>query len=338
MRLEEALSAFSARAGGAVCGVHAARRAAARRPTASPAIERLLSTPLADAPAAQLSDRARRDALAVSRRRTRSTAASGCGRSRPECARLGDGIELDDSKERIDRSEVHRFLSEDRVLGARPSARDAGPPDRRGGARRRPLRRRPADRLLPRGDRRQRRSSTSQTSTCSRSTAAAGSARSSCARWSRTATYARAALAPAHPGHALALPQVRLRGAELQGDGEARRRGTRARAGSARSAAVRAVEELEVHAVGRRRRRRRPRGGTRSRRGRGGTRRRARSRSRSRACCAASRRARGSRARSTGSQREPALPDLRDRARRSRRRTAGRRCRPRSREYAAAIA
>jgi DNA repair protein RecO (recombination protein O) len=60
----EALTAFSARAGGAVCGVHAA--GALKLASDSVAgIERLLSTPLADAPAAQLSERARRDALAV---------------------------------------------------------------------------------------------------------------------------------------------------------------------------------------------------------------------------------------------------------------------------------
>jgi len=60
----EALTAFSARAGGAVCGVHSA--GALKLASDSVAgIERLLSTPLADAPAAQLSERARRDALAV---------------------------------------------------------------------------------------------------------------------------------------------------------------------------------------------------------------------------------------------------------------------------------
>jgi DNA repair protein RecO (recombination protein O) len=60
----EALVAFSARSGGAVCGAHAA---GALRLAAEgiAGIERLLSTPLADAGAAQLSDRACRDALAV---------------------------------------------------------------------------------------------------------------------------------------------------------------------------------------------------------------------------------------------------------------------------------
>lgn len=58
------LVAFSARAGGAVCGVHAAG-ALRLSPEGIAGIERLLSTPLADADAAQLSDRARRDALAV---------------------------------------------------------------------------------------------------------------------------------------------------------------------------------------------------------------------------------------------------------------------------------
>jgi len=58
------LVAFSPRAGGAVCGVHGA---GALRLAAEgiAGIERLLSAPLADAPAAQLSDRARRNALAV---------------------------------------------------------------------------------------------------------------------------------------------------------------------------------------------------------------------------------------------------------------------------------
>jgi DNA repair protein RecO (recombination protein O) len=58
------LVGFSARAGGAVCGVHAA--AALRlSPEGLAGIERLLSTPLADSNDAQLSERASRDALAV---------------------------------------------------------------------------------------------------------------------------------------------------------------------------------------------------------------------------------------------------------------------------------
>jgi DNA repair protein RecO (recombination protein O) len=58
------LVGFDARAGGAVCGVHAG--GALRLSTDGIAgIERLLSTPLADAREADLSDRARRDALAV---------------------------------------------------------------------------------------------------------------------------------------------------------------------------------------------------------------------------------------------------------------------------------
>jgi DNA repair protein RecO (recombination protein O) len=58
------LSAFSPRAGGAVCADHAA---GALRLSADgvAGIERLLSTPLADAWDADLSERARRDALAV---------------------------------------------------------------------------------------------------------------------------------------------------------------------------------------------------------------------------------------------------------------------------------
>jgi DNA repair protein RecO (recombination protein O) len=61
---DEALVAYSARSGGAVCRAHAAG-ALGLAPEGIAGIERLLSTPLADAAAAQLSDRARRDALAV---------------------------------------------------------------------------------------------------------------------------------------------------------------------------------------------------------------------------------------------------------------------------------
>ena len=58
------LLAFSPRAGGAVCAAHAA--GAIRLSAEGMAgVEQLLSTPLADAVGAQLSDRARRDALAV---------------------------------------------------------------------------------------------------------------------------------------------------------------------------------------------------------------------------------------------------------------------------------
>src|SRR6476646_4769266 len=50
-----------------------------------------------------------------SRPRTKSMAASACGPCRPErmTRDLGDGFELDDSKERIDLVEVHRFLSDE---------------------------------------------------------------------------------------------------------------------------------------------------------------------------------------------------------------------------------
>jgi len=58
------LVGFSARAGGAVCRVHAAG-ALGLAPEGLAGIERLLATPLAAAAAAELSDRARRDALAV---------------------------------------------------------------------------------------------------------------------------------------------------------------------------------------------------------------------------------------------------------------------------------
>ncbi len=58
------LVAFAPRAGGAVCAAHAAG-ALRLAPEGLAGIERLLSTPLADAGPAQLSERARRDALAV---------------------------------------------------------------------------------------------------------------------------------------------------------------------------------------------------------------------------------------------------------------------------------
>ncbi|HEY3184185.1 MAG TPA: DNA repair protein RecO [Gaiellaceae bacterium] len=61
---EGALVGFSARAGGAVCRIHA-QGALALSPEGLAGIERLLSTPLADAHAAALTERARRDALAV---------------------------------------------------------------------------------------------------------------------------------------------------------------------------------------------------------------------------------------------------------------------------------
>jgi len=58
------LVGFSARSGGAVCAPHA-RDAIRLSPEGLSAIEQLLSTPLADAVAAPLGDRARRDGLAV---------------------------------------------------------------------------------------------------------------------------------------------------------------------------------------------------------------------------------------------------------------------------------
>jgi len=60
----EGLAAFSARAGGAVCGSHAAG-AFVLSPEGLAGIEQLLSTPMAEAEASGLGDRARREALAV---------------------------------------------------------------------------------------------------------------------------------------------------------------------------------------------------------------------------------------------------------------------------------
>jgi DNA repair protein RecO len=60
----DGITGFSARAGGAVCGAHAAG-ALRLSPEGLDGSERLLATPLADAHAAGLSERARRDALAV---------------------------------------------------------------------------------------------------------------------------------------------------------------------------------------------------------------------------------------------------------------------------------
>ena len=60
---------------------------------------------------------------------------------------LGDGYELDDDLERIDRRAVHAFLANDAYWAEGPLPRDAGPADRRGSARRRPLPRRRRRRL-----------------------------------------------------------------------------------------------------------------------------------------------------------------------------------------------
>jgi DNA repair protein RecO (recombination protein O) len=60
----EGLVGFSARSGGAVCAAHGSG-ALRLSPEGLAGAERLLSTPLADAAAAGLSERARRDALAV---------------------------------------------------------------------------------------------------------------------------------------------------------------------------------------------------------------------------------------------------------------------------------
>jgi DNA repair protein RecO (recombination protein O) len=62
--VEGGLVGFDARAGGAVCGLHGARAVRLAQEGIA-GVERLLSTPLAEAGDAQLSDRARRDALAV---------------------------------------------------------------------------------------------------------------------------------------------------------------------------------------------------------------------------------------------------------------------------------
>ena len=64
VRRARGLVGFSARAGGAVCRAHAAG-SFALSPEGLAGIEQLLSTPLADAAAAGLGDRARREALAV---------------------------------------------------------------------------------------------------------------------------------------------------------------------------------------------------------------------------------------------------------------------------------
>jgi len=62
---DDGLVAYAPRAGGAVCAEHAGAGSLRLSPGGVAGIERLLSTPLADAHDAGLSDRARRDALAV---------------------------------------------------------------------------------------------------------------------------------------------------------------------------------------------------------------------------------------------------------------------------------
>ena len=108
------LIGFSARAGGAVCRLHA-RASFPLSPGGLTGIEQLLSIPLAEAAGAGLGERARREALAVV---TSSYEEHGGFRLRlQEPVRmkreLGEGYELDDDPARIDVGAVHTFISEE---------------------------------------------------------------------------------------------------------------------------------------------------------------------------------------------------------------------------------
>ena len=103
----DGLVGFSARAGGAVCRLHAAG-AISLSPDGLAGIEGLLSTPLADAWAAPISDRARRRHHLL-RGARRLPAPHPLGMRRV----LGDGFELDDDRDRIDVAAVHRYIAED---------------------------------------------------------------------------------------------------------------------------------------------------------------------------------------------------------------------------------
>ena len=146
-------------------------------------IEQLLSTPLADAAAAGLGDRARaRGARGrhLLLRGARRLPAAHALRMRRE---LGDGYELDDDPGRIDVAAVHRYLSEESYWAAgRPYELQERARPRRV-ARRRPLPRR-ARRSASAGRSRPSacRPSTSRTSTSSPSTAGAASGRRSSRR------------------------------------------------------------------------------------------------------------------------------------------------------------
>ena len=82
-------------------------------------IERLLSTPLADAAGAGLSRaraaRCARGRHLVVRGARRIPAADAVGVTKRE---LGDGLELDDDTARIDLAEVHRFICEESYWAA----------------------------------------------------------------------------------------------------------------------------------------------------------------------------------------------------------------------------
>ena len=170
-----------------VCAGARRRRRCGSRPRGSPAIERLLSTPLADAvAAAALGPRAHGGARGdhvVVRGARRLPAADAVGVRRE----LGDGFELDDD-EGADRPRRGPPLPQrGGVLGARPSARRC----RSGSSTRRRASSASTTATARSASAARRatasRSSTWRTSTCSRSTAGAGSGRSSCARWSSAA-------------------------------------------------------------------------------------------------------------------------------------------------------
>ncbi len=161
---------------------------------------------------------------------------------------LGDGLELDDDKARIDRVEVHRFLSEESYWAV-------GRP------------REVQDRLIDEasrvvglydGDR--------QIGFCRAfsdgnsfayladvyvlaGVPRARARRGARARDDRERAVRRRQMDPAHERHAPALSQVRLRRAESEGDGEAPDEELERQRVAAADPAVAAVEELEVEAV-----------------------------------------------------------------------------------------
>ncbi len=295
------LVGFSARAGGAVCADHArggaaalARRSRRDRAHALDAACRLgRGGGLGPRPAG----RTGRDHDVV-RGARRFPTPDGVGLKRA----LGNGLELDDAKQRIDRREVHRFLSEIAywALG-RP--------------------RETQDRLIDEaqrvvglydGDR--------QIGFCRAATdgnsfvyladvyvlesyRGRGLGEELVREMVDNGPYAELRWLLAYLGHAPALPQARLLRTGLQGARKAFDQERERQRVAPGQAAVRAGEELEMDARGLDARREHLVGGTRSRRARGGTRRRVRRRSRPRAGCAASLDGLSSRASTTGSNR-----------------------------------
>ena len=144
----DGLVGYLARAGGAVCSPCAPDETVFLSPDGFRGIRALIWSPLSDASGLALGDRALRDALAVVVASYEFHGGFQAPHARRMRRDLGDGYELDDDPDRIDREAVHAYSRRRVVLGEGAHARDAGRADRRSRARRRPVPRRRADRFL----------------------------------------------------------------------------------------------------------------------------------------------------------------------------------------------